>query len=229
MFKETVPANRISSCSIMIMVGVILIFFHVPSLNAQTFLDVPTDHWAYSFIEEFAGRGITAGCGGGNYCPDAAVSRAQMAVFVVRAMQRPVVIDGNDEEIGIFVMNSNGGGGTEMVDFLTEEGFYVRELVMATGELLDKGLLYSSENCVGTPYTYLHAGSVFRSGLESYYVDKSSIALSDFSYASSYNRFGGCANFSGVAEFVWPALPNNASVTGFVNQAYQMPISIDVR
>lgn len=116
-----------------------------------------------------------------------------------------------------------------MVDFLTDEGFYVRELVMATGELLDKGLLYASENCVGPPHTYLHAGSVFRSGSEIYYVDKSSVALSDFSYASSYNRFGGCTNFAGVAEFVWQALPNNSLVTGLTDQVFQLPINIDVR
>jgi len=54
--------------------------------SAQTFNDVPTDHWAYSFIETLVGNGITAGCGGGNYCPDSAVTRAQMAVFLERGM-----------------------------------------------------------------------------------------------------------------------------------------------
>jgi hypothetical protein len=38
-----------------------------------------------SFIEDFATRGITSGCGGGNFCPDAPVTRAQMAVFLVAA------------------------------------------------------------------------------------------------------------------------------------------------
>ena len=34
------------------------------------------------WIEELVLRGITAGCGGGLYCPLQAVSRGQMAVFL---------------------------------------------------------------------------------------------------------------------------------------------------
>ena len=30
------------------------------SASAQSFNDVPTDYWAYSFIETFAANGITA-------------------------------------------------------------------------------------------------------------------------------------------------------------------------
>ena len=33
-----------------------------------------------------AASGITAGCGGGNYCPDAPLTRGQMAVFLSRAL-----------------------------------------------------------------------------------------------------------------------------------------------
>ena len=54
---------------------------------AQTFDDVATDYWAYSFIETLAAHGITAGCGGGNFCPGDAVTRAQMAVFLERGMR----------------------------------------------------------------------------------------------------------------------------------------------
>jgi len=54
--------------------------------SAQTFGDVPADHWAYSFIETLAANGITSGCGGGNYCPGGSVTRAQMAVFLERGM-----------------------------------------------------------------------------------------------------------------------------------------------
>jgi len=42
-------------------------------------------HSFYAFIEEMRARNITAGCGGGNYCPDNPVTRGQMAVFLVRA------------------------------------------------------------------------------------------------------------------------------------------------
>ena len=50
------------------------------------FDDVPSSHWASPFIEALASAGITAGCGGGNYCPGAPVTRSQMAVFLERGM-----------------------------------------------------------------------------------------------------------------------------------------------
>ena len=37
------------------------------------------------YIEEMARRGITAGCGGGRFCPGDAVTREQMAVFLTAA------------------------------------------------------------------------------------------------------------------------------------------------
>ena len=40
------------------------------------------------FIEDFAARGITGGCGGGNYCPNSPVTRWQMAVFIEAALGR---------------------------------------------------------------------------------------------------------------------------------------------
>jgi hypothetical protein len=46
------------------------------------FLDVPPGNIFARWIEELARRGITAGCGGGNFCPSLAVSRSQMAVFL---------------------------------------------------------------------------------------------------------------------------------------------------
>ena len=36
------------------------------------------------WIEQLAAEEITAGCGGGNYCPIANVARGQMAVFLVK-------------------------------------------------------------------------------------------------------------------------------------------------
>ncbi len=55
-----------------------------------TFADVPPSYWAYGWIERFFTLGVTTGCGtddGGNkvYCPDRGVTRAEMAVFIIRA------------------------------------------------------------------------------------------------------------------------------------------------
>jgi glucose/arabinose dehydrogenase len=56
-----------------------------PEPPSQRFLDVPPTNLFYRFIDRMAVRGITLGCGGGNYCPSSAVSRDQMAAFLVRA------------------------------------------------------------------------------------------------------------------------------------------------
>ena len=50
------------------------------------FDDVLRDYWAFPFIETLADSGITAGCGGNNYCPEQSVTRAQMAVFLERGI-----------------------------------------------------------------------------------------------------------------------------------------------
>ncbi len=57
----------------------------VPPACAGTFLDVPCPSQFADWIEEFAVEGITAGCGGGDYCPSQPVTRAQMAVFLLKA------------------------------------------------------------------------------------------------------------------------------------------------
>lgn len=54
-----------------------------PTPTFQRFNDVPLSDPAAPFIEEMARRGITAGCGGGNFCPDSSLTRGQMAVFLV--------------------------------------------------------------------------------------------------------------------------------------------------
>ena len=44
----------------------------------------PAPAFAVDWIEQLHGEGITGGCGGGDYCPDGAVTRAQMAVFLLK-------------------------------------------------------------------------------------------------------------------------------------------------
>ena len=53
-----------------------------PAPAVATFSDVPTGHPFFRFIEALVRSGITSGCGGGNFCPDAPLTRGQMAVFL---------------------------------------------------------------------------------------------------------------------------------------------------
>jgi uncharacterized delta-60 repeat protein len=61
-----------------------------PTVGSTTgFYDVPTTYWAAAWIKQLAAESITTGCGGGNYCPEDSVTRAQMAVFLVRTFNLP--------------------------------------------------------------------------------------------------------------------------------------------
>ena len=51
----------------------------------NSFPDVTTAHSFYAFIENLFHNGVTGGCAAGNYCPGDAVTRAQMAVFLLKA------------------------------------------------------------------------------------------------------------------------------------------------
>jgi hypothetical protein len=57
-----------------------------PAPPSATFGDVPTSHQFFQFVEALYRSGITAGCGGDNYCPDEPLTRGQMAVFLAKAL-----------------------------------------------------------------------------------------------------------------------------------------------
>jgi hypothetical protein len=53
------------------------------------FNDVPATHTFYTEIGKLSARGVTLGCGGGNFCPDDPVTRQQMAALIIRALGQP--------------------------------------------------------------------------------------------------------------------------------------------
>jgi hypothetical protein len=59
---------------------------HTPPACVGTFPDVPCSNPFAPWIEELASLGITGGCGNGNYCPDATVTRKQMAPFLIKTL-----------------------------------------------------------------------------------------------------------------------------------------------
>ncbi len=65
------------------------------SCTGKVFSDVDASHWACGWIEKFAELGITRGChtddpntpeNEARYCPDSPITRAQMAVFLMKAL-----------------------------------------------------------------------------------------------------------------------------------------------
>ena len=57
-----------------------------PAATGTAFVDVASDAFAADWIEDLAARDITVGCGNGKYCPDAPVTRAEMAVFLLKTL-----------------------------------------------------------------------------------------------------------------------------------------------
>ena len=49
------------------------------------FFDVPLSNPFHDAVHTISSLGISAGCGGGNFCPSAPVKRSQMAVFLLKA------------------------------------------------------------------------------------------------------------------------------------------------
>jgi len=55
----------------------------------DSFTDVPTSDWAYRYIETIFHNGVTLGCGVRVYCPLSLLTRAEMAILVLRAKHGP--------------------------------------------------------------------------------------------------------------------------------------------
>jgi hypothetical protein len=59
---------------------------YTPPPCSGVFADVPCSSPFAPWVEALAAAGVTGGCGGGNYCPSATVSREQMAVFLLSTL-----------------------------------------------------------------------------------------------------------------------------------------------
>ena len=57
-----------------------------PPPATATFTDVPTTHPFFQYVEALAASGITSGCTATKFCPNAPLTRGQMAVFLARAL-----------------------------------------------------------------------------------------------------------------------------------------------
>ena len=59
---------------------------YVPNEFGPIFDDVPNGSFACFWINQLWANSITSGCGNNDYCPDASVTRAQMAIFIERML-----------------------------------------------------------------------------------------------------------------------------------------------
>lgn len=85
-YCPTNPVTR-AQMAVFLLKGIHGSSFTPPAVGGSTgFSDVDITHWAAAWIKQLAAESITGGCGSGIYCPENTVTRAQMAVFLLKAM-----------------------------------------------------------------------------------------------------------------------------------------------
>ena len=93
----------------------------IPSGDDQEdFHDVPKSEMFHNSVERIFHLGITAGCGGGMYCPDASVTRAQMAVFLLKAEHGSSYTP--PPAVGMFADVPRGSFAADWIEQLVREG-----------------------------------------------------------------------------------------------------------
>ncbi len=85
------PVTR-AQMAIFLLRGINGASYSPPSATGNIFNDVPLGAFADAWIEQLASIGITSGCGDNNYCPNSSVTRAQMAIFLLKAKYGPSYI-----------------------------------------------------------------------------------------------------------------------------------------
>ena len=70
--------------------GIVALMLALPVMVSAShqFTDVPTSHTFHSAISKLYGARLTSGCAAGKFCPNANVTRGQMAAFLVRGLGR---------------------------------------------------------------------------------------------------------------------------------------------
>src|SRR5262249_39614348 len=62
---------------------------YAPPAATGVFSDMPASNPFAPWVEELARLQVTVGCGGSLYCPNNAVTRGQMAIFLATTFHRP--------------------------------------------------------------------------------------------------------------------------------------------
>ncbi|MBK9600688.1 MAG: S-layer homology domain-containing protein [Anaerolineales bacterium] len=119
MYCPLAPVTR-AQMAIFILRGMHGSAYIPPTATGTIFGDVPADAFAAAWIEQFANEGITSGCGGGNYCPDANVTRAQMAIFLLKGEHGASYVP--PVATGIFTDVPVGSFAADWIEQLANEG-----------------------------------------------------------------------------------------------------------
>ena len=111
---------------------------YTPPACTGVFPDVPCPGSFTDWVEQLAAEGVTGGCGGGNYCPSQFVTRAQMAIFLLKTSQGSSYTP--PAAVGIFGDVPVGSFGADFIEDLYNRGI--------TGGCQLSPLLYCPGNAV---------------------------------------------------------------------------------
>jgi S-layer family protein len=147
----------------LLVIGIAAVMLAVPAVAyaSHLFSDVPTSSTYHTTVSRLVGAGITGGCGGGKYCPNAAVTRGQMAAFLNRAVGRAAydvesttddhwaVLAGSIPGPAVTYLTAGGGtGGTAHVLATGTVTVFTDESAVCPCEL--RIALFSSDGEIGT-------------------------------------------------------------------------------
>ncbi|MBK9603265.1 MAG: S8 family serine peptidase [Anaerolineales bacterium] len=91
-----------------------------PNASGAVFTDVTADAFGAAWIEQFALEGITSGCGSGIFCPNDNVTRAQMAIFLLKGKHGSTYVP--PAASGDFVDVPVGSFAADWIEQLAAEG-----------------------------------------------------------------------------------------------------------
>ena len=93
---------------------------YTPPGCSGVFADVACPGTFTDWVEQLAAEGVTSGCGGGNYCPGQSVTRAQMAIFLLKTSQGSSYTP--PTAVGIFGDVPVGSFGADFIEDLYNRG-----------------------------------------------------------------------------------------------------------
>lgn len=126
----------------------------------DTFSDVPASAFYHDAVNAIYRAGITAGCNTGLYCPDQAVTRAQMAVFMQRGLGRIAHNQSPDNVVlttsfqDLAVININTGGASGQTGFVKLDGTVTAFTPSTTGCPCEITYRLIQDNISGGPTFY---------------------------------------------------------------------------
>ena len=140
--------------------ALLIVALGVPSiaLASHVFDDVPDSHTFHNDISAIGLAGISVGCGGGDFCPDGTLTRAQETAFLHRGLGR---VSGAFAQIGIDV---EPGTLTTIAETTITSGVSGSAVAGANGFLLVNAnvMLFESSpdtcSCLFTVRIYLQGG-----------------------------------------------------------------------